>query len=1164
MRFKLTSIIRSLCVVFGICVLVSGFAGAPSALANASRWQLSASSAPTDLPAGGEGQIAVAATNLGDASVKASTDPVTVIDKLPPNVTATAILAFPLTYVGYLSHFGGMKCSIPSASLVSCTSTGMEVLPPFETLEVRVAVKVAEGAKSGEENEATIAGGETPSATVRQPLTVGTETPFGISDYKLVSENEDGSPDTQAGSHPFQFTATLGFNQTLEASPKFTVKLPTTPELVKNLQSDLPPGLIGNPTAVPQCTDLEFETLKPENVNLCPAETALGVASVTLKEPNNQGFATIPVPLFNLTPAQGEPARFGFEALGVPVIFDTSVRTGRDYGVVVTIKNTPQVATIASSRVTFWGVPGDPRHNQSRGWSCLDWGVGGTCAAPEQRRPPPFLTLPTSCTGPLRTSVEADSWAHPGTFVRPQPPEYTFQSSAGEAIGMDSCSELPFSPSIQVTPEQQTASTPTGLTVGVHLPQDTTLAANGLAESALKDTTVTLPEGMQVSPAAADGLLACSIAEVGFEGFDGSTQTNLFSPGPVSCPDASKVGTVKIKTPLLANPLEGAVYLAAQNVNPFSSLLALYMVAEDPSSGVRVKLAGKVSPDPTTGQLTSTFENTPQLPFEDLTLKFFGGPRASLTTPQYCGLYTTAASFTPWSGEAPVNKSSSFEIATGPNGSSCVSPPPFAPSLTAGSASLQAGAFTPFTETMSREDGNQNLTGITLHTPPGLLGMLSSTTRCPEPQASQGTCGPDSLIGHTVVNVGLGTDPFAISGGQVFITGPYKGAPFGLSIAEPAKAGPFDLGTGPCDCVVVRAKIEIDRHTSALTVVSDPLPTILQGIPTQIKHVTATIDRPDFTFNPTNCSQQAITAVLSGEQGANAAASVPFQVANCATLPFKPSFSVSTQGKTSKANGASLDVKVAEKPGEANIHKVDTQLPLALPSRLTTIQKACPEAQFAANPAGCPVGSNVGTAVAHTPVLNAPLTGPAYLVSHGGAAFPDLDIVLQGEGITIDLTGHTDIKKGITSSHFETVPDAPISTFELNLPEGPHSALAAVGKLCEKSLVMPTTITGQNGAQLKQSTKIAVTGCRAVTISKRRLSGKNVVLSFILTAKGAVTVKGKGLKGYRKTLGAGSHQIKVGLSKVGLLMRRHHRKIKIKVALKSGATVSGATTTVKL
>jgi hypothetical protein len=387
----------------------------------------------------------------------------------------------------------------------------------------------------------------------------------------------------------------------------------------------------------------------------------------------------------------------------------------------------------------------------------------------------------------------------------------------------------------------------------------------------------------------------------------------------------------------------------------------------------------------------------------------------------------------------------------------------------------------------------------------------------PEPQAALGTCGAESLIGHTTVSAGLGTDPFTVPTGQVFITGPYRGAPFGLSIAVPAKAGPFDLGTGPCDCVVVRARVGVDPHTAQITVDTDPLPTILQGVPLQVKHVNVTIDRQGFIFNPTSCERLNATGTLTGGSGGSASASVPFQVTNCGSLPFKPVFTVSTQAATSKKNGASLDVKVTSSQGQANIGKVAVTLPKQLPSRLTTIQQACPEAAFNQNPASCPVGSNIGTATARTPVLTSPVSGPAYLVSHGGAAFPDLVLILQGEGITLQLVGSINIKKSITSSAFNSVPDAPISSFELKLPEGPHSGLAAVvpakakGNLCGQRLVMPTTLTGQNGAQIKQSTKIKVTGCAKAT---RRAHGKK---------KATQRAHGKAKKGTR-----GAHGKKKG------------------------------------
>jgi hypothetical protein len=549
------------------------------------------------------------------------------------------------------------------------------------------------------------------------------------------------------------------------------------------------------------------------------------------------------------------------------------------------------------------------------------------------------------------------------------------------------------------------------------------------------------------------------------------------------------VGNVEIVTPLLSEPLTGSVYLASQDNNPFGSLIALYIVVENPVVGVRVKIAGQTIPDPVTGQLVTTFDETPPLPFSDLKLSFFGTARAPLTTPAACGMYATETVMEPWSGTPAVRPTSNFQITSGPGGSPCMNPAPFSPGFVAGSTNLQAGAFSPFTLTMTRPDADQTLGRVEMQMPPGLLGTLAHVKLCEEPQAAQGTCGPESLIGTTIVSAGLGNDPYTVTGGKVYITTGYKGAAYGLSIVNPAKAGPFDLGI-----VVVRAAINVDPHSAALHIVSDPLPTMLDGIPLQIQHVNVSVDRELFTFNPTDCNKMAIVSTLTSSQGATSQTAVPFQVTNCATLAFKPKFQVSTSGKTSRANGASLHVKLTypASPYDANISKVKVDLPKQLPSRLTTLQKACPAATFEANPAACPPASIVGHAAATTPVLPVGLEGPAYFVSHGGEEFPNLIIVLQGYGTTVDLVGSTFIntKTNITSSTFKTVPDVPVGTFELTLPQGKFSALAANGNFCASKLKMPTAFIGQNGAEIHQSTPISVSGCAKHKKAKKKARAK--------------------------------------------------------------------------
>jgi hypothetical protein len=525
--------------------------------------------------------------------------------------------------------------------------------------------------------------------------------------------------------------------------------------------------------------------------------------------------------------------------------------------------------------------------------------------------------------------------------------------------------------------------------------------------------------------------------------------------------------------------LTGALYLARQEENPFKTLLAAYVVVDDPITGVLIKIAGEFLPNPATGQITAVFDENPQLPFSDLKLHFFGGPRAELATPEGCGSFTTNTELTPWSApdSGPIGApSDTFIINEG-----CEKG--FSPFFVSGSANLQAGAYTPFVFSFSRSDTDQELSGLSVSLPPGLLARVGSVPLCSDADANGGTCPDSSQIGTIETGVGPGPNPLFVKG-KAFLTGPYKGGPYGVAVVVPAIAGPFNFGT-----VVVRQSIRVDPNDAHVIAVSDPFPTIIDGIPLRLRRVDLSINRPEFVFNPTNCGKIAFGGGLTSTQGANRAFNEPFQVTNCATLGFKPVFRVSTSGKTSRAKGASLNVKLtypkAPFGSQANIKSVKVDLPKQLPSRLTTLQKACPDSTFNQNPAACSAESRVGTATATTPVMPIKLTGPAYFVSHGGAKFPELIIVLTGENITVDLHGETFISPaGVTSSTFRQVPDVPIGEFTLTLPQGSDSALAANGNLCTSTLKMPTAFVAQNGVTIKQSTPISVTGCGKVKHKK--------------------------------------------------------------------------------
>jgi hypothetical protein len=761
--------------------------------------------------------------------------------------------------------------------------------------------------------------------------------------------------------------------------------------------------------------------------------------------------------------------------------------------------------SVLSSEVTLWGVPGDARHDSARGWGCLKAGPAGQCETVTEPKPEGFLDLPSSCSEELTTSASGVSWA----AGNEQPPvqllgqtEYHFPTL------LTGCSLLGFNPQLTLEAETQTASTPTGLNATVKMPQEGLLPANGLAESALRETTVALPEGMQLNSSAANALEACSAfdfsppaGEGAFTGAEEERQTGneKFSPGPPDCPDASKVGTVSIQTPLLPEEVTGSLYLAAQNTSPFKSPLALYLVGENETSGILVKLAGEVRVEATTGQVLTTFKNTPQLPFTELRLHLFGGPRASVSTPALCGSYAASTRFIPWSGGAPASPGAGFTITAGPGDGACPpSPLPFSPSFKAGPTSPQAGAFSPLTVQIGHPDGQQALSGLTIQLPPGEAAELAHATPCPEPPAGvEWSCGEASLLGHATVSAGLGDEPVTLTG-QVYLTSGYDGAPFGALVRTHAAVGPFDLGY-----VNVRSRINVDPHTAVATITADPgprgegIPTRLDGVPVQLKALEVLVDRPEFAFNPTDCAPMAVTGTLNGDEGALDPVSYPFGVANCATLPFHPTLTATVGGRASKLDGASLIVKVTSQGlGVANIAKTKLTLPLALPSRLTTIQQACVDSVFESTPAdpgsACDEGSHIGEGIAHTPVLKAPLRGPAYLVSHGNEAFPDVEFVLKGEGILLVLDGLTHIKNGITTSEFNAVPDAPVETFEAILPVGPHSALTAnvpekdKFSLCGQTLDMPTVITAQNGAVIEQTTKVAITGCaKSLTLAQQ-------------------------------------------------------------------------------
>jgi hypothetical protein len=1038
--------------------------------------------------------IEIGIQNTGSAT---SHGPISISDSVSPGLKAPYFRFNGLLGPGFFktsnehpeSPEEGLKVPNCETAGLTFTCTITEALPPGVQMPVFFETEVQPGASGVLGNTLEVSGGET-SSTVKSTheIEVGPPQPFAINSLSAALLDGEDTPVAQAGSVPAQFDTSLSF----KTKPELVAGTEPTigaVEHFKDVTVHLPVGLEGNPTAYPTCTSEELVTARGHNTPIpsCPDNSQVGVAHLMIG-----GEMSVFAPVYNMVPPYGAATQLGFNIFGAVVVLDAYVRPGDD-GIDIVSRNTSTTVPVTDVTVSVWGDPASHLHDRYRN-VCLESSLllgntNQTC--PSKGSEKAYLRLPTSCSGEgLAFGAESNSYTQPERVV-----------SAGFAGPvMTGCERVPFDPTIFVQPTGTAANSPTGVAVQLSVPQSN--SPEGVDEADLKKAVVRMPEGMVLNPSSADGLQACDDAHL-----------NLDGGAPATCPEGSKLGSVLLHTPLLENPIEGFIWLRPQNSSDPASgeMFRIAIELRDDRHGVDIKLPGQVAADPQTGRLTSTFDNAPQLPFSDMTLHFKSGARAPLTTPFSCTPQTTEADMYSWAQPTvAIHKTMTFNLTSGPEGTPCTSTPSFNPGFNAGVSSVQAGAYTPFLATFSRKDSDQSMQRVSVKMPQGLLGSLVGLPLCPEDQANAGTCSQASEIGSVTAGAGDGPTPFYVTGGRVYMTGPYGGAPFGLSVVVPAKAGPFDLGT-----VVVRAKVEVDIHTAQLTVTTDPLPQIVGGVPVNLRLVNVTIDRPNFTYNPTNCDPMEVSGSMAGGQGATAALSNGFQVTNCGALSFKPRFTVTTSGKTSRAKGASLHVKltVPAKIGEANIKGVRVELPKALPSRLTTLNHACPDSVFNQNPANCPSQSRVGFAKAVTPVLPVPLEGPAYFVSHGAQKFPELTVVLQGYGVTVYLEGETFISKtGITSSTFKAVPDVPVGSFELTLPEGPYSALAANTNLCAARLTMPTRFDAQDGAVLHQNTPIEVEGCPySLRVLRRSVNKRTLTLRVSVPAAGRLVASGKGV-----------------------------------------------------
>jgi len=860
---------------------------------------------------------------------------------------------------------------------------------------------------------------------------------FGFKDTDVTFTNEDGSEAIQAGVHPFAMTTTVNFN-TVEDS---VLKHPVPAEDPRDIEIAQIPGLVAAPEATPRCPNAVFLDPGPAE---CPIDTAIGTADVEVNKPG--GFESARV--FNLIPPPGVLLKIGFEVLNVPLTVEVGLNQAPPYNGVVKLTNIPQVLLAYGSKVTIWGNPADPAHDAER---------GGAVKVPNV----PFLTLPRACDGPLPTLFKADSWQTPGPPFAEASPLTHDDAIPPNPMGFTGCDKLAFSPSISAQPTTKAAESPTGMDFSIDVADEGLTSPTGLANSDIREAIVTFPEGMTANPSLAEGLEACSEADL--------TRETLRSAPGEGCPEASKIGTVEVQSPLVKESLSGSFFLATPYQNPAGSLLALYMVISNPTLGIIVKQTLEVQPDPNTGQLRAIAKDIPQLPFSHLNVHLREGARSPLISPPLCGSHEVQAELVPSSGGQPILATSSFQTITGPGASSC--PPggsqPFTPGFQAGTLNNDAGHFSPFYMRLTRRDGDRDLTKFSAKLPPGMVAKLAGTTQCSDAaiaiaksktglgeQASP-SCPASSLIGHALGGAGVGSQLIYVPG-SLYMAGPFHGAPLSVVGIVPAVAGPFDVGT-----VVVRQALRIDPRTAEVRVdgeASDPIPHILAGIPLRVRDIRVYVDRPQFTLNPTSCIPSQVGAQLWGEaQPASIAAR--FQAANCAALRFKPDLALSLKGGVKRGSHPALTGTYTPRAGDANLSGLVVRLPRSAFLDQAHIRTICTRVQFAAD--ACPAAAIYGHATATTPLLDQPLEGPVYLRS-SDHNLPDFVADLHGL-VDFEAVARIDSIKGGIRASFEDLPDAPITKVVVQMQGAKKGLIVNSRNLCGHKSHASIEMSGHNG-----------------------------------------------------------------------------------------------------
>jgi hypothetical protein len=926
--------------------------------------------------------------------------------------------------------------------VTECTAdvTGIE---PGMQLRFKANPSVASDATGGVGTVQVSGAGAADMVTYPFSIAVGPPGPFAIRAFDVGLVNGPIVPAVRAGSDPAEVSTVVKLLS--EARANFGLPFSffagtSATESFRDTIVHVPPGFVGNPTATPvRCSPSQLATPSPRtSIPSCPPESQIGWVQL---------LSSDIVPLYNLEPPPGSPAAFGF-FYTIVVTLRAQVRPS-DNGIDIVTLKTPNSVPIPKFEVTLWGNPSDPSHDRLRG-VCLQGGFGynpdqGDCAL-RTRSDVPFLRTPTSCPGtPLLWSIDMNTYEHPDTFVH----------NGTTTPAMTGCEFNPFAPGFGLAPSTQAPHAPSGVDAEVSMRQDA--GVDGIAPADVRRVTVTLPDGLTINPSSAGGLEACTDA-----------QLLLRQEGPATCPDGSKLGTVRLRTQLLDHEIGGSIFVRTQNSQDPASgeLFRIAVEIRSDDDGIDIKLPGAIRVDPSTGRLTTVFDDLPQLPFESFRFHFKTGSRAPLASPSVCGDHTVNVELVSW-GNAVVNSSSAFTT-TGCQAAR------FAPTLEAGLDNPVAGSSSPLHVSVDRSDDDEEFRSVTINTPRGLLARVKDAVQCSNAAANAGNCPAGSLIGHADVAAGVGSTPFWVTNGRVYLTESYRGAPYGLAVVVDAIAGPFNLGT-----VIVRQAIQVDPRTAELSVVSDPFPTILKGVPLHIRSVHVAIDKPHFMVAPTNCMKQQVSGTATSLNGSTAPLADRFQVANCKKLRFSPRLSLTVGSRHHTGRGISTPFRAVlrQKPGQSNLRSVKVVLPQTLAALLNVVNHACTLSEYEN---GRCQDSQAGTAVAKTPLLKDPLTGGVFFVRHPGRALPDLMVRLRGE-IAIDLVGRVTIPGGTQlATNFDTIPDAPVSKFTLNIVSGSHGPLGVKTNLCSKrgkharALVQ---MRGQNGDALTRHPRLHIRGC---------------------------------------------------------------------------------------